>query len=114
MVHLASTATMSRERMLELDYALRKAIDEHNGEAAMRLVEWHSAELRQALSAAGDDAGQSLIREAADRLLGHVERATAARNDLRAEINGMDVRRKLTGIPGAVYSGRGTACSFLA
>ena len=46
------------------------------------------------------------LRETADRLLELMERARAARDALRAEIAGIDVRRRLVGAPIAAVAAK--------
>ena len=90
-----------RERLLELDQALRQAIDRRDGEAARQIAKRQARELRDVARELPDDGG-AWLREAADRLRDLVGRAQAARNALGAEIAGLDVQRKLMGAPVAV------------
>lgn len=87
-----------RGRILELDFALREAISNRAGEMAHQITAWHGTTLRDAFDPAQmttDELG--FLRESCDRLQGHIERARTALEDLRAEINDLQMRRKLTG-----------------
>ena len=93
------------ERLLELDQALRQAIDQRDGEAAHQIAKRQARELRDAVKQPLDDGG-AWLREAADRLRELVVRAQAARDALGAEICGLEYQRKLVGAPAAVYGAR--------
>ena len=94
-----------RERLLELDQALRQAIDRRDGEAARQIAKRQARELQDVARGRPDDGG-AWLREAADRLRDLVVRAQAAQNALGAEIAGLAIQRKLMGAPAAVQGPR--------
>ncbi len=94
------------ERLLELDQAMRQAIDQRDGEAVRQLAKRHSLELREGARHPPDDGG-AWLREAADRLRELVVRAQAARDAIGAEISGLDIQRKLMGAPVVAHGPRG-------
>ena len=87
-----------RERLFELDQALREAIERRDGEAVRRLADRHFRELRLAARQMPDDGG-AWVREAADRLRELIRRAQVARDALGAEIGVLGIQRKLAGVP---------------
>ena len=93
------------ERLLELDQALRQAIDQRDGEAAHLIAKRQARELRNMAKQPPDDGG-AWLREAADRLRELVVRAQAARDAIGAEICGLEYQRKLVGAPAAAYGPR--------
>ncbi len=108
----APTTQPIRERLLELDFALARAIEARDGETVRTLVEWQETAIHQALTEHPDD--RAWIREAADRLENHLQSATQARDALRSEINGLDVQRKLMGAPVATNGRSSTGKNYLA
>ena len=89
-----------RGRILELDFALREAIAGRAGETTQQITEWHAEALRNVVDTDQLEADElGFLRESCDRLRGHLERAQTALEDLRAEINDLQMRRKLIGRP---------------
>ncbi len=107
----AAACTIS-ERLLELDFALEKAIEARDGETARTIVEWQEAAIRKALDELPDD--RSWAREAADRMQERLLSAEQARDALRIEINGLDAQRKLVGAPVASDGRYSAGKSYLA
>lgn len=101
-----------RARLLELDFALARAIEARDGETVRTIAEWQETAIQQALTESPDD--RSWIREAADRLQNHLHNATQARDALRKELNGLDVQRKLMGAPVATNGQSRTGKNYLA
>ncbi len=91
----------SRERLLELDYALGEAIARRDGLAARQNARLLAKALQDWAEQApeGEEFG---VRELADRLRGRLEEALAAREALGVEIAQLQVQRKLSGIPAGI------------
>ena len=96
----------SRERLLELEQTLREAFERRDGRMAREGVRRHAQELRRGMEEGGGGWDGAWLRETADRLLELMERARAARDALRAEIAGIDVRRRLVGAPIAAVAAK--------
>lgn len=96
----------AHERLLELDQALRQAIERRDGEAAREIALRQGRELLEVARSQPDDGG-AWLRETADRLRELVERAQTARNALGVEIANLNYQRKLVGVPAPVHAPRG-------
>lgn len=91
---------LSRERLVELDFALGEAIARRDGMAARQNVLLLAQELRGGTGLSRDE-GAGAVREVVDRLQGRMEEAKAARDALGAEIAQLQVQRRVSGIPAA-------------
>ena len=99
----------SRERLLELDQSIRDSLDRGDGEAARTLAARQSRELRETFRRLRPEEAEAWLRETSDRMKELVRRAREARDALSVEISGLDIQRKLAGVPVAAtghHSGR--------
>ena len=95
-----SSRPSSRERLVELDFALGEAIARRDGMAARQNIRLLAGELR-GMEERTPEEGGSVELEMVDRLRGRVAEAQAARDALGREIAQLHVQRKVSGIPSA-------------
>ena len=84
------------ERILELDFELRKAIANGDGEAAARLAAQHEEAVRKTYEAADETSRESLARQISSLLERNIALAQKVRDNLRAELTTVAQQRKLT------------------
>jgi hypothetical protein len=101
------------ERLLELDYALRQAIDQKDGLLAQDLVQQHSELLHHVFDRDNPD-HHPQIRAACDRLQNQIERAQTALTRIRGDLQQTDAQRKLVGAPTATVASPNSSRSFTA
>lgn len=101
------------ERLLELDYALRQAIEQKDGLLAQELVRQHSELLHHVFDSENPD-HHPHIRAACDRLQDQITRAQTALSRIRGDLQQTDAQRKLVGAPTPTVASPNSSRSFTA
>ncbi len=83
--------------ILELDHAIRKALNNQDGEAALRLAQQHDDLLHRVMDVEDKGMRETLARQLSELLARNIELAITVRERVREELRTVMQQRKLAG-----------------
>jgi hypothetical protein len=85
------------KRLLELDFAIRQAVLDRNGETVLRLADAQNRAIQDLLDQQDGEGRERLARQIRDLLARSLELAQSVREHLRLELNAVASQRQLAG-----------------